>query len=62
MNITLRVVIGEVLGVDVVVDLAEVTLVTGLVANDLVGVSAALFGQGFGGRRWVLEANEAIAA
>jgi len=61
MNISLRVVIGEVLGVDVVVDLAEVTLITGLVANDLVGVGVALFGQGFGGRRWVLEANEAIA-
>ena len=41
-DILLGVALGEVLGVDVVVDLAEVTLVTGCVLNDLVGFGAAL--------------------
>ena len=62
VNLLLGVVHGEVLRVDVVVDLAEVAFVAWLVANDLVLVGVALCFQGFGGRRRVLEAYEAVAA
>ena len=62
MDLLLSVVHGEVLRIDVVVDLAEVAFVAWLVANDLILVSVALCFQGFGGRRWVLEAHETVAA
>lgn len=62
MDLLLRVVHGEVLRIDVVVDLAEIAFVAWLVANDLILVGVALCFQGFGGRRWFLEAYEAVAA
>ena len=62
MDLLLSVVHGEVLRIDVVVDLAEIALVAWLVANDLILVGGALCFQGFGGRRWFLEAYEAVAA
>ena len=61
-HVVLCEVLREVLGIDVVVDLPEVTLVAWLVADNLdaVGVAFSLESLGCGGR--VLEANEAIAA
>ena len=52
----------EVLGVDVVVNFAEVTFVAGLVPDDLVGIGVAFGLEGTLGARGVLEANEAVAA
>ena len=49
LHIFLREVVGEVLGIDVVVDLAEVTLVTGLVADDLDAVGIAFSFKSAGG-------------
>jgi len=51
----------EVLGIDVVVDFAEISLVTRLVADDLVFVSFTFGFKSTLGAGWVLEANEAIA-
>merc|ERR1719246_70966 len=61
-NVLLREVVGEVLGVDVVVDLAEVALVAGLVADDLDAVGSTLGFEGLGSRGGVLEADETVAA
>ena len=52
---------GEVLGIDVVVDFAEISLVTGLVSDDLVGVGIALSFKSLLGAGGVLEAYETIA-
>jgi hypothetical protein len=61
MDILLGEVLREVLCVNVVVDLSEVTLVTRLVADNLnaVGITLGFEGTGSGGR--VLEADETIA-
>jgi hypothetical protein len=61
MDILLGEVLGEVLGVNVVVDFAEVTLVTGLVADNLDAVGIAFGLESTGSRGRVLEADEAVA-
>ena len=60
LHVFLSKVVGEVLGVDVVVDLPEVTLVAWLVADDLDVVSITLSFEGCGGSSGILEADEAI--
>jgi len=52
---------GEVLGVDVVEDFAEVTLVTRLVLDDLAVVGVGVGIEGRACAAWVLEADESVA-
>jgi len=59
--VSFSVVVGEVLGVDVVVDLAEIAFVAGLVSDHLVTVGGALSFKSLSGTRGLLEANEAVA-
>ena len=59
-NISLSVVIGEVLRIDVVVDLAEVALVTRLIPDDLVRLGVTLSLKGLLSAVGVLEAHKTI--
>lgn len=52
----------EVLGVDVVENLSEVTLVAWLVLDGLDGVSVALGGKSLACGVWLLEADESVLA
>jgi len=61
MHVLLGEVEREVLGIDVVVDLAEVAFVAGLIPDNLGGVGRALGIESAGGAGGVLEADEAVA-
>ena len=61
MHVLLGEVEREVLGIDVVVDLAEVAFVAGLISNHLGGVGRALGIESAGGAGGVLEADKAVA-
>ena len=62
VHVLLGELIGEVLGIDVVVDLAEVAFVAGLIPDHLGGGGIALGVESLGSASGVLEADKAVAA